>query len=162
MRKIMPVHLLLLLSPTIASAQTTPAQPTPWSTSTRTVSKCTVDKAIVYSDAPCLGAQRLLIEPSRGLNKSTGKELSGTDVTREKQREILAEAIRPLTALDPRQIETETRRLKLAPSVKSDCWQLDGEIARIELNERSSNPESTLGIQESLYIKRNQFRHLGC
>lgn len=162
MRKILTSYLLLLLSPAIAGAQTTLAQPTPWGSSTRTVFKCTVNKAIVYSDVPCLGAQRLHIEPSRGLNKSTGKELVGADVGREKKREFFAEAIRPITGLNSQQLESETRRSKLAPSAKSDCRQLDGEIARTERSESSSNKESRLAIQEFLYVKRNRYHLLGC
>ncbi|MDY7574457.1 hypothetical protein [Actimicrobium sp. CCI2.3] len=158
----MTSYLLVLLPPAITSAQTTLVQPTPWGTSTRTVFKCTVDKAIVYSDVPCLGAQRLQIEPSRGLNKTTGKELVGTDVGREKKREVFAEAIRPLTGLNSQQLETETRRSRLAPSAKSDCRQLDGEIARTERSESSSNQESRLAIQEFLYDKRNRYHQLGC
>ena len=38
----------------------------------RTVYKCQEGAKTVYSDEPCLGAQRINVEPTRGLDKSSG------------------------------------------------------------------------------------------
>jgi len=61
----------------------------------RSIYKCDSNGAMTYSDAPCLGASRLEIEPTRGVGKT-----AGYDVQREQQREMIAESIRPLTGLD--------------------------------------------------------------
>ena len=50
----------------------------------RTVFKCQVAGKVVYSDDPCLGAQRIDVQPTRGLDKSSGRQKSGADVDREK------------------------------------------------------------------------------
>ena len=62
----------------------------------RTVFKCEVGSKVVYSDSPCLGAQRIEVEPTRGLNKSTGTEEVGKDVRQELQNEQIAEALKPV------------------------------------------------------------------
>ena len=67
----------------------------------RMVYKCEVAGKVVYSGEPCQGARKLDIAPSRGLNKSTGRELTGSDVTREKHREMTGEALKPLTGKTP-------------------------------------------------------------
>ena len=90
----------------------------------RTVFKCTVNGKVTYSDDPCAGAQRIDVEPTRGANKSTGKELTGPDVRREHQREGLAEAVRPITGLDAKQFDTRARRTKLPLGVAAG-WRLE-------------------------------------
>lgn len=79
---------------------------------------------VVYTDDPCIGAKRVDVEPTRGLNKSSGKELTGQDVSRERQREQLAEAVKPLTGLTPQQFEIKRSRVYLAPEVKAECTRL--------------------------------------
>lgn len=52
----------------------------------RTVFKCNQGGKTVYSDAPCLGAQRIEVEPTRGVSKLSGKERIGNDVQQECRR----------------------------------------------------------------------------
>lgn len=59
-----------------------------------------VPEKMVYSDSPCLGAQKIDVEGTRGLSKSSGCEQVGNDVRREQHRETFADAIRPLTGMD--------------------------------------------------------------
>jgi hypothetical protein len=49
----------------------------------RTVFKCQVVGKVVYTDAPCLGAQQIDVEPTRGLNQTSGQKRIGTDVMHE-------------------------------------------------------------------------------
>jgi hypothetical protein len=102
------------------------AQPTKLPDTSRTVYKCKIDEKVSYSDALCLGAERIDIEPTRGMNKSTGRELTGSDVSRERHREMMADALKPLTGMGPQQLNIYSRRMKLTPGAKSECAKLDG------------------------------------
>ena len=67
---------VLLASPIAGFAQ--PAPPV-----TRTAFKCKVDGKIVYSDEPCLGGQRIEVEPTHALDAPPRRP----PVTAESQRE---------------------------------------------------------------------------
>jgi hypothetical protein len=62
----------------------------------RAVFKCEKDGKVVYSDSPCLGAQRVDVEPTRGLNRMSGTERIGTDVRQERHNEMMADTMRPV------------------------------------------------------------------
>lgn len=66
----------------------------------RTVYKCEVGGKVHYSDSPCVGAQKVDVTPTRGMNKSAGRQLTGSDVRREVFREQLSDAVRPITGTD--------------------------------------------------------------
>lgn len=90
------IGLLLMAAPGMdAWAQSLP-QPS------RTVFRCEVEGKVTYSDSPCLGARRIQIEPTRGVSKLSGSERIGNDVRVERHREIMAEALQPLTGMDAR------------------------------------------------------------
>jgi len=152
------VALVLLIAASSASAQsTTLAQPS------RTVYKCTVDKKVLYSDEPCVGAQRVDVEPTRGLNRSTGKELTGADVARERQREAVAVAVKPITGMSPEQFELQTRRTRLSSDTKLECARLDSAVARSEAQERTATSVETKSItQRELFSLRKRHRDLRC
>jgi len=56
-----------------AAAQMLPAP-------SRTMYKCTANNVTSYSDKPCLGAERLVANPARGVSKLSGTERIGKDV----------------------------------------------------------------------------------
>lgn len=58
-----------------------------------------------YSDSPCVGAQKVDVTPTHGMNKSTGCEWMGSDVRREVFREQLSDAVRPITGMNAQQLE---------------------------------------------------------
>lgn len=58
----------------VAQAAQVAAQSTTLPAPSRTVYKCSVGGKVAYSDEPCVGAQRVNVEPTRGMNKSTGHE----------------------------------------------------------------------------------------
>lgn len=128
----------------------------------RTVFKCVVAGQTVYSDAPCLGAQKIEVEPTRGLNKSSGRVQEGSDVRRERDREIVAGAIRPITGMDAKQLDSQGRRMKLTAHDQKECRRLEAEIPVLEQKERRVKRESLEELQAQLFSLRRSFRDVGC
>lgn len=128
----------------------------------RTVYKCVVQGKTVYTDDPCVGAQRVDVEPTRGLNQASGRELTGRDVAREKQTEQMAQAVKPLTGLTPQQFEVRRKRHSLSPPAQAECARLDGDIARSEGLERSASTTARPVVQRDLYALRQRHRDLQC
>jgi hypothetical protein len=149
-----------------AQAQAQTQLPAP----SRTAFKCEADGKVSYSDSPCLGAKKVDLEPTRGLSSSvSGKSpLSaspplGADVQRERQREALAEAIKPITGLDAKHLDIQGRRLKqLSPEARQSCARLDRAIPAAEAAEASASKASLPAAQEHLLQLRRQFRELRC
>jgi len=100
--------------------------------SSRTVFRCEEGGKIVYSDSPCLGAKAINVEPTRGVSKLSGRERVGNDVQREVLQEHVAEALRPLSGMNPKQFEVYGRRLKLTPEAQGECRHLDRQIPSLE------------------------------
>jgi hypothetical protein len=152
-----PVAAALFVSQTVSVAQT-PTLPQP----TRTVYKCVVAKKVVYTDEPCIGAKVVDVEPSRGFNKSTGRELIGADVSREKRSEAFATAVKPVTGMTPEQFEIQKRRTKLTPEARSECTALDRSIPQSEADERVAGAKSKTSVQRALFAQRKRYRELRC
>jgi hypothetical protein len=133
---------------------------------TRTVYKCEEGGKVHYSDSPCLGAKKLAVEPTRGLNKSTGQELQGTDVRNERFREGLAEAVKPLTGMDAKQIDQFGRRQRLSPEAQRQCRVLDQQLPAVEAAEAATAGASAasrlLTAQQRLLELRAEYRRLRC
>jgi hypothetical protein len=138
-----------------AAAQTLPPP-------SRTVYKCEEGKKVYYSDTPCLGAKKVDVEPTRGLSKSSGKEQVGQDVQREKQNELMTEALRPILNETPEQRATRHKRFKLEPAAKSECGQLDVQIPRLEQQERNALAEALPIVQRDLLTSRTRYQDLRC
>lgn len=128
----------------------------------RTVYKCEVEGKTSYSDSPCVGAQRLEIEPTRGMDSMTGKPKSGADVRREREHEVIAEAVKPITGKDAKGFEKDRRRLQLSPAARRECAGLDGDLSAQERAERQAKPADLPLAQQSLYATRKRYRDLGC
>jgi hypothetical protein len=128
----------------------------------RTVFKCVVDGRATYSDAPCLGAQRIEITPTRGMNKSTGKELTSTDVRQEQFSELLGDATRPLTGLSQEQRIRGEKRFRLPAGAKQECATLDRRIPIQEAAEADASAGDKPPAQKVLLQSRVRFRELGC
>lgn len=127
----------------------------------REVFKCEVKGKITYSDAPCLGAKKVDVEPTRGLT-STGKEAPGADVQRERINEGYAEMIRPLTGKDAKQLQVDSKRFNLPGPVKAECRQLDMAIPAAEQKERVADTRSRPAVQQELLTLRQRFIQLRC
>jgi hypothetical protein len=128
----------------------------------RTVYRCDDGKQVHYSDTPCLGAKKVDVEPTRGLNKSTGREQLGPDVRRERNNEIMADGLRPILNETPEQRATRHRRFKLEPAAKSECARLDIQLAKHEEQERSATKQTLAAAQKRLLESRARYRDLRC
>jgi hypothetical protein len=128
----------------------------------RTVYKCEVAGKVVYSDSPCLGARTVDVEPTRGANQITGQRLTGQDVQRERNREQLAEAIRPITGMDTKQFDAATRRVKLSQDAQAQCKALDTQIPAAEADEAKSSGTDRKEVQVRLLRLRQHFRDMRC
>lgn len=128
----------------------------------RTVFKCEVGGKINYSDSPCLGAQKIEVEPTRGVSKLSGSERVGNDVRREQHREIMAEALKPLTGMDAKQLDTYARRMRLSPDAQRDCKSLDVLLPDTERSEKLATGQELSTIHHRLLALRSRYRELGC
>ena len=91
-----------------------------------------------------------------------GKERVGAEVAREKRRDELANAVKPITGLTPQQFETQGRRMKLAAEAQRDCRALDLQIARAESDEQRGADLAIDSIRRRLYALRRRYRDIGC
>jgi hypothetical protein len=128
----------------------------------RTVFKCNVAGKAVYSDSPCLGAERLEVDPTRGLDAASGRKVVGSDVTRERHREQVAEMMRPITGMDAKQLDAYGRRMKLSQATQRECLNLDKALPLAEKEEGETAGVARTTVQERLYGLRKRFRELGC
>ena len=147
--------LFLFLLPVTAGAQSLPPP-------SRTVFKCQQDGKVIYSDAPCLGAERLAVEPTRGLDSQTGRPRMGEDVRRERHNEQVSEALRPIFGESPQQRAVRLRRARLPASAQGVCRQLDRDIPAAEAAERKAQGDGRAGIQARLLELRRQYLSSGC
>lgn len=111
---------------------------------------------------PAPGAQRIDVEPTRGVSNSAGRERLGHDVQREHHREIVAEAFKPLTGLDTNELDKRGRRIKLPPGVAAQCDSLDWKIADMEATERAASPGALHAAQRMLLPLRERYRSARC
>ncbi|HRO57726.1 MAG TPA: DUF4124 domain-containing protein [Burkholderiaceae bacterium] len=151
------ITVLLLTNAATVLAQSG-ALPSP----SRIVYKCFVDGKASYSDSPCLGAQVVDISPTRGLDKMSGHKRVGHDISRESHRELIADALKPLTGMDAGQLKVAQRRQRLPASAQVECGALDRTISRREAIERSAAGDSLQSVQKELLAARKRFRALGC
>ena len=128
----------------------------------RTVFRCEVAGKVTYSDAPCLGATKVDVEPTRGLNKSTGTERIGADVRKERLNEQLAEAFKPVLNETPEQRAKRHHRARLQPDARQQCGRLDERIAATEMSEKHVTGTALSSTQQQLLDLRNRNRSLGC
>lgn len=146
---------LWLLGSAFALAQSLPPP-------SRTVFKCRKDGKVVYSDSPCVGAEKLEVEPTRGLNQASGMERIGSDVRRELQREGIANAVRPITGMDAKQFEIAGRRMHLTAEAQRECGGLDKNIPAVEFEEKHATTDDLPRVQQRLFILRKRYRELRC
>lgn len=147
---------LALLNCSAAVAQTLPPP-------SRTVYRCEEGGKVHYSDSPCLGAKKVDVEPTRGLNKSSGQELQGPDVRKERFREGMADMIKPVTGMDAKQLDQAGRRQRLSPEAQRQCRLLDQLLPAAESAEKTAKAGSELAVQQKrLFELRATYRKLRC
>ena len=137
------------------SAQALPAP-------SRTMYKCTANNVTSYSDKPCLGAERLVVNPSRGVSKLSGTERIGADVQSERRRDMWADALRPISGMNREQYEVFSRRHKLGAAAQEECRRLDPVLLELEAREKTADKAKRSLIQHDLFVLRQRFTQLGC
>src|SRR5690606_8618614 len=116
-----------------------------------------------YSDAPCLGARKVDIQPTRGLDTQSGQARTGADVRRERLDEKITEAYRPIFGEDVKQRATRHRRARLGAKAQLRCSALDREIPATEqAAERAATTARLPAGQSKLLRLRQEYRKLGC
>ena len=129
----------------------------------RTVYKCESKGKITYTDEPCLGARRLDVVPTRGVDKLSGTERTGTDVANERRREVFADALRPISGMNAEQLATFSRRQRLDSRSQRECAQLEAAILDTEQAERRNTGAGVIeSLRQDLHILRKRYRQLGC
>lgn len=129
----------------------------------RTIYKCEVNGKIAYTDEPCLGAQRLDVVPTRGVDKLSGQVRTGADVAREHYRESMARAVQPLTGMNPQQYSTQVRRHQLDAGAQRECRVLEADILDNEALERRGGARETIAsLQQDTLALRQRYHKLRC
>lgn len=139
----------------MAAAQTLP-------TPSRTMYKCTANKVTSYSDKPCLGAERLVVNPARGVSKLSGTERIGKDVQDERIRDMWADAFRPISGMTREEYEVFRRRNTLSTAAKQECRRLDPSLLQLEAMEKAADKAAKATVQRDLFILRQRFTELRC
>jgi hypothetical protein len=134
-RALISSTLLVILLP-YGAVRTQSQLPAP----SRTIYKCKVGGTVIYSDEPCIGAQRLDVVPNRGVDRLSDQSRIGNDVARERRAEQLAQAVEPITGMSPDQFATAVRRHSLAPAIQKDCGGLESAILGLEQAKKSPAP----------------------
>ncbi|MCZ4311941.1 hypothetical protein O4H66_00855 [Comamonadaceae bacterium G21597-S1] len=117
---------------------------------------------MVHSDDPCLGAKRIDVEPTRELDRASGRRSVGRDVLRETMREQYVKAVKPLTGLTTDRYAATARRMDLSSAAKAECVSLDAGIADAQGIERSASAGARTAVQHGLFKLRKRYRDLGC
>jgi hypothetical protein len=128
----------------------------------RTVYRCENTGGVVYSDAACVGAKRVEVQPTRGLDRSSGAERVGADVRSERVNEAMANAMRPIFNESGEQRTKRHRRAKLPSGAQAQCRKLDDDIATLEVQEKLLSSAERAAVQQRLYGLRLQFGDLRC
>ena len=140
-------RILVAVAVFACAAVTVPALAQKLPPTSRNVFKCEVGGKVVYSDEPCLGAKRIDVEPTRGVDKATGSTRTGEDVQREKHNEQRA---------------TRHRRAALKPRDRAQCYRLDREIAGAEAAEAQATKAESSAVQANLLRLRKNYLSLQC
>lgn len=129
----------------------------------RTVYRCEEGGKVIYADNPCLGARKLEVEPTRGLNQASGREQIGKDVRNERFREGIAEAVKPLTGMDAKQLDQFGRRQRLTPEARLQCQRLDRLLPTAEAAETAASAGTARDrAQKHLLALRTAYRQHHC
>ena len=126
------------------------------------VYKCTDNGKVSYSNEPCLGAQRVDTMATRGLDKMSGVQRSGTDVQAEKHNETMERAVQSVIGKNYRRERAIQRQYHTAFD-KLQCERLDGQIEALEKEESYIKNKVQLEVlQAELFQRRKAFKDLDC
>lgn len=127
------------------------------------VYKCTSENGkVLYSNEPCVGAERIDATASRGFNKSSGRVLKGNSVQKEEADQMIERSAQ-ITLGREWKLEKARKRQFLRFDDKAKCEKLDYDIDRLERLEKASKGKPELrDVQIELFEKRTAFREIDC
>ena len=111
------------------------------------VYKCTVNGKTAYSDAPCVGAKEVDIQPTEGMNKWTGSERKSPD-------QVQRDMTKARRDLPSGHFESRAKYSHLRPSDQRECHITESEIAAL----KAAKPVN----EQALYSARAKFFKLKC
>ncbi len=111
-----------------------------------TVYKCVVGEKVHYSDTPCLGAEKIDVTPTRGIDKSSGGKQIGNDVDRELRREQIAESLRPLTDMNAKKVGRQAASSGIYFAATSDALMASCLDVDSAFGYSANNLHSPLGV----------------
>lgn len=126
------------------------------------VYRCDTAGRVSYSDAPCVGAKEIDATPTQGMDKMTGKSRKGADVQRDEYNAAMADALQPLTGMNPDQYRVYKHRFKLSPADKLECARLDNSLPKLKQHVGTATASDKSKAEVELYKARKLFNDLGC
>lgn len=129
---------------------------------TRTVYKCNIEGKLSYSDEPCIGAQRIDVTPTRGVDRLSGSARIGKDVAREIRSEQFAKALEPIAGMNAAEFSTASRRTSLSAAAQQECRQLEPAILTWEKKELGASGPAVQSTQRELFLLRKRYKTIGC
>ena len=139
----------------------------PVTPASRSAYKCKIDGKTVYSDEPCLGAQKIDIEPSKSANATTRSSASSNARRQQPRPEPQAEASAQgdhATAADAetKPAQVLSGRARLSSASQRECRDLESSITVLEREEKEASKSELPRVQGQLFTKRKRFVDLGC
>ena len=150
------VRQIALAACCVAFLQGPPAQ------AQRPVYRCETAGRASYSDEPCVGAKLVDATPTQGVDKMTGVTRKGADVQRYELDGLKAEALKPLTGMNPDQYRVYKRCFQLSPKDKFDCARLDADLPALTDKAAKARPAERAAAEVDLYKARKHFHDLNC
>lgn len=125
--------------------------------------KCTAANGkVLYSNEPCVGAERIDATASRGFNKSSGQIMKGNSVQKEEADQMIERSAQ-ITLGREWKLEKARKRQFLRFDDKAKCEKLDYDIERLESLEKVHKGKPELrDVQMELFQKRKAFREIDC
>jgi len=126
--------------------------------------RCDVDGKVNFTDEPCVGAKRVEVTPTQGLDKWSGTSRKGQDVQRSERNRQLDQALRPLTGKSHEEMNVSRRRFAnhLTAEEHAECKILDISLAQLERRESRATGDELKAVQADLLRDRRRFRELKC
>lgn len=139
----------------------------PVSPASRSAYKCTIDGKTVYSDEPCLGAQKIDIEPGKAANATTRSSSTSSNARRQQPRpepkaEPSAEGDHASTDVETKPAQVLSGRARLSSASQRECRDLESSITVLEREEKEASKSDLPRVQGQLFTKRKRFVDLGC
>jgi hypothetical protein len=125
--------------------------------------KCTAESGkVLYSNEPCVGAQRIDATASKGFDKSSGRVMKGQSVRKEEADQMIERSVQ-ITLGKEWNLEKTRKRQFHRMDDRAKCELLDYQIDSLEKREKANKGKPELqDVQVELFEKRKAFREIDC